>query len=120
MICEHSLNLPNVTWGHDSIVWNNLVYKTLKYGYLTEINEVEKKEVLELLQLEDSSKEFENCVLLDEFFFKILAVLTDKYKDENVCLDLMIGHKLTSAPSWDNFNKFQTEQHLKQIVPVNL
>ena len=119
LICEHSLNLPNVTWGHDSIVWNNLVYKTLKYGYLTEINEVEKKEVLALLQLVDSSKEFENSAMLDEFFFKILAVLTEKYKDENVCLDLMIGHKLTAAPKWENFNKFQTEQHLKQIVPVS-
>ena len=58
--------------------------------------------------------------MLDDFFFKILAVLTEKYKDENVCLDLMIGHKLTFAPTWNNFNQYQTEQHLKQIVPVNL
>ena len=120
LICEHSLKLPNVTWGHDSIVWNNLVYKTLKDGYLTEINEVEKKEVLELLQLSSFSKEFENSAMLDDFFFKILAVLTEKYKDENVCLDLMIGHKLTFAPTWNNFNQYQTEQHLKQIVPDNL
>jgi len=118
LICEHSLSLPNVTWGHDSIVWNNLVYKTLKDGYLSEINEVEKKEVLELLQLSSYSKEFENSAMLDEFFFKIIAVLTEKYKNENVCLDLMIGHTLTASPKWENFNKYQTEQHLKQIVPV--
>lgn len=120
LICEHSLNLPDVTWGHDSIVWNNLVFKSLKNGYLTEINELEKNEVLALLQLLAASKEFENILLLDEFFFKILAVLTDKYKDNNVCLDSMVGHKVETAPTWENFNKYQTEQHLKQIVPVSV
>jgi hypothetical protein len=30
LICEHSLHLPDVQWGHDSVVWNNLVFKTLK------------------------------------------------------------------------------------------
>ena len=49
LICEHSLNLPDVMWGHDSVVWNNLVFKSLKNGFLTEINEEEKAEVLELI-----------------------------------------------------------------------
>jgi hypothetical protein len=31
LISEHSLHLPDVAWGHDSIVWNNLVFKSLKY-----------------------------------------------------------------------------------------
>lgn len=123
LICEHSLNLPNVTWGHDSVVWNNLVFKSLKHGYLTEINEVEKKEVLDLLQLLNPSDEnfnslqaeFDAIVKLDEFFFKILAVLHDKYKDENTCIDAMYGQKMSSPPQWGNFNKFQVEQHLQQI-----
>lgn len=123
LICEHSLNLPDIQWGHDSKAWNNLVFKTLKMGYLAEINEDEKLEVLNLLQLLNSSDEnydalkaeFEAIVMLDEFFFKILAVLHDKYKDNNVCLDAMYGQKTSTPPKWDNFNKYQTERHLKQI-----
>ena len=123
LICEHSLNLPDVQWGHDSAAWNNLVFKTLKMGYATEINEEEKTEVLNLLQILNPSdsnyaalkSEFEAIVLLDEFFFKILAVLHDKYKDNNICLDAMYGQKTSSPPQWDNFNKYQTEKHLQQI-----
>ncbi|PIF34205.1 hypothetical protein CLU81_4842 [Flavobacterium sp. 9] len=123
LICEHSLNLPDVQWAHDSKAWNNLVFKTLKMGYSTEINDEEKKEVLDLLQILNPSdsnydtlkSEFEAIVLLDEFFFKILAVLHDKYKDNNVCLDAMYGQKTSSPPKWDNFNKYQTEKHLQQI-----
>jgi hypothetical protein len=123
LICEHSLNLPDVQWGHDSAAWNNLVFKTLKNGYSTEINEDEKNEVLDLLQLLNPSDsnyntlkaEFEAIVMLDEFFFKILTVLHDKYKDNNICLDSMYGQKTSSPPKWDNFNKYQTEQHLQQI-----
>lgn len=122
-ICEHSLNLPNVAWGHDSVVWNNLVFKSLKHGCQTEINEAEKRELLELLQLLNPSDanfktlktEFEAITMLDEFFFKILVVLHDKYKDNNTCIDSMLGQKMSSAPKWDNFNKYQVEQHLQQI-----
>ena len=125
LICEHALNLPNIPWGHDSIVWNNLVFKTLKHGYLTEITSDEKNEVLSLLQLLNPSDanyqllktEFEAVTALDQFFFKILEVFFEKYKENNVCLDAMIGEKLVAAPTWDNFNKFQTEQHLRQIEP---
>lgn len=115
LICEHSLTLPNVTWGHDSVVWNNLVFKSLKNGYLTEINDEEKKEVLDLLQLSSLKTEFDAIGMLDEFFFKILAVLHEMYKDENTCIDSMVGQKTSSPPHWDNFNKYQVEQHLKQI-----
>ena len=123
LISEHSLNLPDVQWGHDSKAWNNLVFKTLKMGYATEINEDEKNEILDLLQLLNPSdnnyislkSEFDAIVMLDEFFFKILAVLHDMYKDNNVCLDAMCGQKTSSPPKWDNFNKYQTERHLQQI-----
>lgn len=123
LICEHSLNLPDVQWAHDSKAWNNLVFKTLKMGYSTEINQDEKNEVLGLLQLLNPSdpnyntlkSEFEAINVLDEFFFKILAVLHDMYKDNNICLDAMYGQKTSSPPKWDNFNKYQTERHLQQI-----
>lgn len=119
LICEHSLHLPDVSWGHDSVVWNNLVFKSLKNGHLTEINEAEKKEVLDLLNLSSLKTQFDAITLLDEFFFKILSVLHDKYKDENTCIDAMVGEKTTSPPKWNNFNKYQVEQHLKQIEGIN-
>jgi hypothetical protein len=126
LICEHSLRLPDIKWGHNSKAWNNLVFKTIKHGYATEINKAEKEEVLELLQLLNPSESnyntlkdaFETIVLLDEFFFKILEVLHSKYKDNNICLDKMRGQKGSSAPKWENFNKYQSEQHLKQIEEV--
>jgi hypothetical protein len=127
LICEHSLNLPDMMWGHDSVTWNNLVFKSLKYGYLTEINDEEKEDVLNLFQIFDVSNndnsalkaEFDAIVKLDEFFFKILDVLFERYKDDNICLDLMCGQKTIAPPKWDNFNKYQVEMHLKQALPCN-
>lgn len=126
LICEHSLHLPDVSWSHNSIVWNNLIFKSLKHGYTTEINTEEKLEILKLLQLIDSSEinlnsidpEFEQITRLDAFFFKILEILNNKYKDDNVCINAMFSQKPTEAPKWDNFNKYQIEQHLKQIEEV--
>jgi hypothetical protein len=126
LICEHSLHVPNVTWGHDTKVWNNLVFKALKNGFETEITTEEKDEVLDLLQIIQKSDanystlkaEFDQLEKLDAFFFHIIEVLHYKYKDNNSCIDALYGEKTTSAPKWDNFNQFQVEQHLKQIEGV--
>ena len=118
IICEHSLNVPNVPWGHDSVVWNNLVFKALKYGYQTAITSEEKQEVLEVLHLSDFKAEFEAITKLDAFFFRIIAVLHEKYKDNNTCIDNMLGDKPNTVPKWDNFNQYQVEQHLKQLEAV--
>ncbi len=120
LICEHSLNVTDVAWGHDSKVWNNIIFKSLKHGYTTEMTAEEKAEVLELLQLTHFKSEFETIVLLDEFFFKILEVLHDKYKDNNVCINAMSNQKRDRFTRWNNFNKFQIEQHKKQIERVGL
>jgi hypothetical protein len=125
LICEHSLTLPDIVWGHDSVAWNNIVFKALKYGYLAELDQSEKNEILDLLQILDSSSidynelkaEFESITMLDAFFFRILTVLHAKYKNNNVCLDSMCGKKMESAPQWDNFNKLQVEKHSLQISP---
>jgi hypothetical protein len=117
-ICEHSLNLPDVPWCHDSVVWNNLVFKSLKYGYQTEITAEEKEEILNVLNLMVHKAEFDAIGKLDEFFFKIIALLHEKYKGNNTCIDNMLGEKPNTAPLWDNFNKYQVEQHLKQIEGV--
>lgn len=120
LICEHALHLKEVTWSHDSAIWNNLIFKSLKYGYKTLISKEEKEEVLQQLQLNtaDLSNRFEDISLLDAFFFEILAVLQERYQDNNLCLDNMLGKKATHPPKWDNFNKYQVEQHLKQIERI--
>ena len=116
--CEHSLHVPDVPWCHDSVVWNNLVYKSLKFGYQTEITSEEKQEVLGVLNLSALQSEFDAITMLDAFFFRIIEVLHEKYKDHNTCIDNMLGDKPKTIPKWDNFNKYQTEQHLKQIEAV--
>jgi hypothetical protein len=113
-----------VMWGHDSVVWNNLVFKSLKDGFAAEINQEEKDAVLELLNLSNSidsvlKAEFDTVTHLDAFFFKILEVLHDMYKDNNTCIDALCGEKTIAAPRWENFNKYQIEQHLKQIEGKN-
>jgi hypothetical protein len=115
IVCEHSLHVPNIPWCHDSVVWNNLVFNSLKTGYQTEITTEEKQEVLQVLNLSSFQSEFESIVMLDEFFFRIVAVLHERYKDNNTCIDNMLGEKTKNAPIWDNFNKYQVEQHLKQL-----
>lgn len=123
LISEHSLHLPDVSWAHNNADWNNLVFRSLKSGYRTEIQASEKQVFFDLLQLFDPSNEqlnaeFKTINLLDEFYFKILEVLHAKYKDNNVCVDAMFGKKPGFAPKWDNFNKFQVEHHLEQINPL--
>lgn len=123
LVCEHSLNLPDVPWGHDSEVWNNLVFKSLRDGYLSEINPTEKQELLDLFNVLNPSDanytelklEFDSIDKLDAFFFKVLEVLHFKYKENNVCMDAMCAQKASAAPKWENFNKYQSEQHLKQL-----
>lgn len=127
LVCEHADHVTDVMWGHDSEVWNNLVVNTLKNGYLSEISDTDKLAVLDLLQLPNATDpnaetlkmEFGEIVRLDEFFFKILAVLHETYKDNNSCVDAMVGHPTTAPPRWDNHNQFQVEQHQKQLTPVS-
>ncbi len=126
LLCEHSLHLPDVKWGHDSAAWNNLVFNSLKSGYKTTISDDEKAEILATLQIldvndanHDSLKvAFDAITKLDAFFFKIIAVLYDKYKDNNICLDSMFGTETSSAPYWENYNEIQTMFHKKQITPL--
>ncbi len=123
LICEHSLHVSDVMWGHDTVVWNNLVFKALKEGFQTKITSEEKNEVLDLLQIiQDSDEnyhqlksEFDKLEKLDTFFYYILEVLHSKYKDSNTCIDTFFGQKTTTAPKWDNFNQFQHAHHLQQI-----
>lgn len=123
LVCEHSLNLPDVQWGHDSLVWNNIVFKALKDGYTATLTADEKEEILRVFALLQEGSEKSNSTKervlavdrLDEFFFEILAIFHEMYKDENVCIDAMCGQKMTEAPRWENFNKFQVEQHLQQL-----
>jgi hypothetical protein len=119
-ICEHSIHLTEVPWGHDSTLWNNLVFKSIKHGHATEITDAEKAEILLILQFTNhkDTLQLNSINKLDDFFFKILEILHARYKEQNVCIDAMYGEQRQAAPKWANFNKFQYEQHLKQITAL--
>lgn len=123
LICEHSNNCPPMQWAHDSIAWNNLVFRALKDGYKTMIRQDEKLEILKGINLsitdEASVLINTNELALDKFFFLILEELFKMYQNENKYLDHLVGGKLIEAPTWDNFNLHQQEQHLKQLEAVS-
>lgn len=126
LICEHSLHLPNVPWGHESEVWNSIVYKSLRYGHTAELTMAEKDNILNVFALlqgdDDLTQQRRAKVLafdrLDAFFFAILAIFHELYQDENFCVDALCGKKMEQAPKWDSFNAYQIEQHLKQFQGV--
>ncbi|MFM7730625.1 MAG: hypothetical protein ACKO6L_06280 [Flavobacteriales bacterium] len=119
LICEHSRLVQDVTWATDDVVWNNLVFRTLKEGYRTTISMDEKKALLHVFQLEELlDSHFAAYSQLDQFFFAVLEVLHQRYAQENVYLDALLGERSDSAPQWENFNKHQTEQHLMQLSEV--
>jgi hypothetical protein len=100
-------------------VWNNLVFRALKEGFRTTMNVEEKQAMLDLLQLNGASlTQFEHIERLDAFFFAVLEVLHNRYKEDNSYLDALLGQSTNAAPSWDNFNEHQTEQHLIQLGEV--
>ncbi len=127
LICEHSLHLPNVPWGHESVVWNSIVYKSLRYGYTAELSYDEKIAILDVLAIlkeSDNNTEERRTKLfaidrLDSFFFEVLSIFHDLYKTDNICVDALCGQTMEKAPIWDNFNEFQVNQHLNQLSGVH-
>lgn len=116
LICEHSRTMEDVAWCTDSEVWNNLVYKALTQGYKTTIEKEEKEVVGNLLQLTaEEINALSNTTRLDAYFFLVLEQLHNRYKDTNEYLHAFLGETKQDAPSWDNFNEHQVEQHLKQL-----
>jgi hypothetical protein len=119
LVCEHACHLNDVSWSHDHLSWNNMVYRSLRDGYETTIDPSEIAEVLLVFGISESEKsKFSNCQLLSDFFFKLLEVLFSKYVSENSIIDSLLGSPMESAPSWENFNQYQFEQHLKQLSPI--
>ncbi len=116
LICEHARHAGDVPWATDSAVWNNLVFRTLKEGYQTTLNAEEKEALLEVLKLTDlSASAFESITRLDDFFFAVLDMLHQRYKNDNLYIDALMGETTTAAPRWENFNEHQTEQHAIQL-----
>jgi hypothetical protein len=118
LVCEHSRFVQDVQWAHDSVVWNNLVFRALKSGFETTISLEEKNELLQVLKLDHLLNELTEVHRLDAFFFKIMEELHNTYKQENIYLDALVGHKNSTAPYWENFNEHQVEQHTKQLEEV--
>ncbi len=118
LICEHALQIDSVPWCTDSIHWNNIVFRSLKDGHLTEITAEEQKEFLQVFHLEHLTVDATSGQRMDAFFFSILKELHARYQNDNQIMDSLLGGPMTEAPHWSNFNQYQVEQHLKQLEPV--
>lgn len=127
LVCEHAVHHADIPWCHDSIVWNNIVFKALKFGHKATLTNEEKVELLQVFQLlganDEATLERKQSILaietLDAFFFEVLVLLHELYQDNNECVDALCGQKMTSAPRWNNFNQYQVEQHLNQLKSVD-
>ena len=119
LVCEHSRCVTDVAWASDSVVWNNLVFRALKEGFRTTMSVEEKQAILDLLQLNDASlTNFKHIERLDAFFFAVLEVLHNLYKEDNSYLDALLVQSTDAPPNWGNFNEHQTEQHAIQLNEV--
>ncbi len=115
LISEHALQFDAVPWCTDNITWNNIVFRALKDGHQTTISVEEQRELLEIFRLNHLTSKTIEEQKLDAFFFAILEDLHHQYQDQNQIMDSLLGHRAEAAPHWDNFNRYQVEQHLAQL-----
>lgn len=119
LVCERSLHVPNIPWGHDSEVWNQLVVKALKDGFKATLSKEEKIEVAGVFAVDLSNyPRLEKAESMEVFFFTLLELFHEMYQHENECVDAFCGQTMENAPTWDNFNRYQIEQHRIQMQAI--
>jgi hypothetical protein len=120
LICEHSYNYEkqeNIQSCSESQSWNNIVYKSIVYGYRAIVSKNEIEEILKMLNINMSVDE--NKLTLEEFFYRILEYLFEIYNrgDETHVIKYMTTnfYKITR---WENFNKKQELAHIQSLEPI--
>ena len=120
LISEHAQHIEEVEWASNHVIWNNLVFKTLTQGFKSEMNEVEKNEILNVFQIPENHKDsILKLNRLDEFFFEILQLFHNLHNEHGEYLQAFLFEKSDIAPRWDNFNEHQVEQHMKQLEALD-
>jgi len=119
LICEHSYyyeTIEDILTCSISKSWNNIVYKSMVDGYQAKINKEEIYEIVKILKISYSF--YDEEILLEEFYYKILEVLFNKYKNKETFALKYMTKDFDKINKWKNFNKVQEAEHIKSLESV--
>lgn len=117
LICEYSYNFINLTeieFCTDTQIWNDIVYESMTEGYEAKINKQNMNEFMKILKINFIINEEE--LYLEEFYYRILEHLFEKYKNKNTNVLQFLTSDFTKINRWKNFNKVQNEEHLQSLL----
>lgn len=120
LICESSYSyerISNIPSCSTSQTWNNLVYKSLVYGYQATINKNEMHDILRVLNI--SIKFTDDKMTLEDFYYEVLEHLFDIYNKVDTRAIKYMTCNFNKINRWDNFNKKQALAHIKSLESVN-
>jgi hypothetical protein len=120
LICEHSYNYENqenIQFCSESQSWNNIVYKSLVYGYKAIISKNEIEDILKILNINMSIDE--NKLTLEDFYYRILEYLFELYSRGNETHVIKYMTKdFYKINRWENYNKKQELAHMQSLEPI--
>jgi hypothetical protein len=112
LICEHSYSfstLDSIPQCSTSQTWNNIIYKSMVYGYNATITKSEIKDILKVLNIDVLFNQ--NQISMEDFYYKILEYILSIYtKNETFALKYLTNN-FTKINRWENFNKLQNMAH---------
>lgn len=112
LICEHSysyLTLESIQNCSLSQTWNNIIYKSMVYGYNATISKSEIIDVLKILNINIYFDEKE--LTLEEFYYKLLEHLFSLYYKKETIVIKYLTKDFVKINRWKNFNKTQQQAH---------
>ena len=119
LICEHSYSydsLENIQLCSVSQSWNNIVYKSMVYGYKAIISKNEIKDILKILNINMSFDE--NKLTLEEFYYRVLEHLFEIYHKTDTSAIKYMTIDFNKVNRWENFNKIQELAHIQSLKSV--
>jgi hypothetical protein len=131
LICEHSYSWDSIDLivkPDKSQVWNNITYKSMVYGYDAKISIDEINELIKILNIpqdtltndSNESLDYKDEMKMEDFYYKILEKLFDKYNGTNQTKTKVIqfmSKNFTKINRWENFNETQELAHIKSLEP---
>lgn len=112
LICEYSysfLTLESIQICSQSQSWNNIIYKSMVYGYNASISKSEIIDILKILNINIFFDEKE--MSLEEFYYKILEHLFSLYYKKETKVIKYLTKDFVKINRWINFNKIQHQAH---------
>jgi hypothetical protein len=119
LICEHSYSYDtpeDIQFCTTSQSWNNIVYKSMVYGYKAIISKDEIQDILKILNINMSFDE--NKLTLEEFYYRVLENLFEIYHKTDTYAIKYMTTDFNKINRWDNFNKIQELSHIESLKSV--